>query len=248
LGSDEVKYGRFEMALMERVAMLLRANVNDLIDRAEDPEKMVKQLLLDMENQLMQVKTQVAIAIADEHLLEKRRKEQADAAANWRAKAELAVSKGEDELARLALERALSHDLMESGFAQQAREQASEAASLRTSYKDLQNKLMMSRAQCEMLIAQHRRARTAGKATRAQRAMEDTMSRHGGVLGEGAGTLGDGTVGRFTARIQNAEAENHAGRAMLQGETLEGKFAKLERDDRVERLLEELKEKRLLEA
>ena len=64
------------MALMERVATLLRANVNDLIDRAEDPEKMIKQLLVDMENQLMQVKTQVAIAIADQHLLEKKAAEQ----------------------------------------------------------------------------------------------------------------------------------------------------------------------------
>ena len=60
---------RHHMALMERVATLLRANVNDLIDRAEDPEKMLKQLVLDMENQLLQVKTQVAIAIADQHLL-----------------------------------------------------------------------------------------------------------------------------------------------------------------------------------
>jgi hypothetical protein len=60
------------MALLERVGTLLRANLNDLIDRAEDPEKMVKQVILDMENQLMQVKTQVAISIADLHLLEKK--------------------------------------------------------------------------------------------------------------------------------------------------------------------------------
>ena len=57
------------MALMERVSALVRANLNDLIDKAEDPEKMIKQVILDMENQLMQVKTQVAIAIADQHLL-----------------------------------------------------------------------------------------------------------------------------------------------------------------------------------
>ena len=63
------------MALLERVGTLLRANVNDLIDRAEDPEKMVKQVILDMENQLMQVKTQLAITIADLHLLERRKKE-----------------------------------------------------------------------------------------------------------------------------------------------------------------------------
>jgi phage shock protein A len=57
------------MALLERVATLLKANLNDLIDKAEHPEKMLKQIILDMENQLLQVKTQVAIAIADQHLL-----------------------------------------------------------------------------------------------------------------------------------------------------------------------------------
>ena len=63
------------MALLERVATLLKANLNDLIDKAEHPEKMIKQIILDMENQLLQVKTQVAIAIADQHLLEKKQKE-----------------------------------------------------------------------------------------------------------------------------------------------------------------------------
>ena len=62
------------MALLERVSTLVRANLNDLIDKAEEPEKMIKQVILDMQNQLLQVKTQVAIAIADQHLLEKSRK------------------------------------------------------------------------------------------------------------------------------------------------------------------------------
>ena len=62
------------MALLERVSTLIRANLNDLIDKAEDPEKMIKQVILDMQNQLLQVKTQVAIAIADQHLLEKNRR------------------------------------------------------------------------------------------------------------------------------------------------------------------------------
>ena len=61
------------MALMERVTTLLRANLNDLIDKAEDPEKMLKQLVLDMENQFLQVKTQVAIALADQHCWKKDR-------------------------------------------------------------------------------------------------------------------------------------------------------------------------------
>ena len=60
------------MALLERVSTLVRANLNDLVDRAEDPEKMLKQVILDMQNQLLQVKTQVAIAIADQHVLAKK--------------------------------------------------------------------------------------------------------------------------------------------------------------------------------
>ena len=63
------------MALLERVATLVRANLNDLVDKAEDPEKMIKQVILDMQNQLLQVKTQVAISIADQHVLEKKLQE-----------------------------------------------------------------------------------------------------------------------------------------------------------------------------
>ena len=92
------------MSLLDRVSTLLRANLNDLVEKAEDPERMLKQIVLDMENQLLQVKTQVAIAIADQHLLEKKRVEQEQHAADWRRKAELAVGKGQDDLARAALE------------------------------------------------------------------------------------------------------------------------------------------------
>ena len=88
------------MAVLERVATLIRANLNDLIDRAEDPEKMIKQVILVMENQLLQVKTQVAISMADHHLLQKKQAEQADRAAEWMRKAELAVDKQQDDLAR----------------------------------------------------------------------------------------------------------------------------------------------------
>src|SRR5437773_11806739 len=97
------------MALMERVSTLIRANLNDLIDKAENPEKLLKQVILDMENQLLQVKTQVAIAIADQHLLEKKHKENEDKIAEWTRKAELAVSKNQDDLARAAIERSLHY-------------------------------------------------------------------------------------------------------------------------------------------
>ena len=95
------------MALLERVSALVRANLNDLIDRAEDPQKMLKQVTLDMQNQLLQVKTQVAIAIADEHLLRKKHQENLDKHAEWMRKAEIAVDKKQDDLARAAIDRAV---------------------------------------------------------------------------------------------------------------------------------------------
>ena len=105
------------MALLERVATLVRANLNDLVDKAEHPEKMIKQVILDMQNQLLQVKTQVAIAIADQHLLEKRQKENEDKVAEWMRKAELSVDKKQDDLARAALQRVESYRDLSEGFA-----------------------------------------------------------------------------------------------------------------------------------
>src|SRR5437588_8009148 len=87
------------MALLERVSTLIRANLNDLIDKAENPEKLIKQVILDMDNQLLQVKTQVAIAIADQHLLAKKQKENEERIAEWNRKAEMAVGKNQDDLA-----------------------------------------------------------------------------------------------------------------------------------------------------
>src|SRR5258707_3506306 len=93
------------MGLLERVSTLMRANLNDMIDRAEDPDKMIKQVILDMENQYLQVKTQVAGSIAEQHKLEKKLKENEDTGDDWMRKEERAVDKGEEDLARAALDR-----------------------------------------------------------------------------------------------------------------------------------------------
>src|SRR5262245_65514222 len=129
------------MPLLERVSTLVRANLNDLIDRAEHPEKMIKQVILDMENQLLQVKTQVAIAIADQHLLEKKQKENEDKVAEWMRKAELAVDKKQDDLARAALLRVESYRDMTTSFAQQVTDQKAQVETLKTALRQLDQKL-----------------------------------------------------------------------------------------------------------
>ena len=120
------------MALLERVATLVRANLNDLLERAEDPEKLVKQVILDMENQLLQVKTQVAIGIADQHVLQTKQAEQEEQAAEWMRRAALAVDKQEDDLARAALARAMSYRRLEENYARQATDHTAQIEHLKT--------------------------------------------------------------------------------------------------------------------
>ena len=218
------------MSLLERVSTLLRANLNDLVEKAEDPERMLKQIVLDMENQLLQVKTQVAIAIADQHLLEKKRAEHETQSAEWRRKAELAVQKGHDDLARAALERALSHDQLVVGFGAQAEDQKHEADSLRQALHKLGQKLNETRAHCEMLVAEHRRAKVVGRATKARQVV--------GVDQEQA-------MNRMKSKVRITSAENAAASEVLSPETLEDKFSALESEDRVEILLNEIKSRQV---
>lgn len=215
------------MALMERVSTLLRANLNDLVDRAEDPEKILKQMILEMENQLMQVKTQVAISIADLHLLECRAAETALKADDWMRKARLAVEKSQDDLARVGIERALESKKLSGNFQQQIADQKAQADTLRTVFLSLEGKLVETCAKAELLLATHRRAKVTGEAAKAQLGLQ------------GGATAWD----RMNLKVQQAEALGQA-TAELAGEDIESRFAALEKVDEVDRLLAELKERR----
>jgi phage shock protein A len=217
------------MALMERVTTLVRANLNDLIDKAEDPEKMIKQVILDMQNQLLQVKTQVAIAIADQHLLAKKQKEGEEKTAEWRRKAELAVDKREDDLARAALERSLSYQTLAGNFKQQVEDQGVQVENLKSALRKLDQKLAEAQAKSDLLIAQHRRARVLNRAADAQLAMREPSQ--------------EAALDRMKNRVQRTEAIGQA-KAELTGDTIEDRLASLERADEVERLLTELKTQR----
>ena len=219
------------MALLDRVATLVKANLNDLVDRAENPEKMLKQVILDMENQFMQVKTQVAIALADLHLLERKKKENAEKHADWMRKAELAVDKQDDELARAALERAMSFQQLTESFDQQIADQESQVESLKSALKRLDTKLTEARAKAEMLVAQHRRARAARRVAEAQDA-----------------PVGDNrTFERMRAKVTREEAIGQATGELLRT-SLEGRLEALDREEKINSLLEDLKSRRRLGA
>jgi phage shock protein A len=219
------------MALLERVSTLIRANLNDLIDKAEHPEKMIKQIILDMENQLLQVKTQVAIAIADQHLLEKKRQENEEKIAEWTRKAELALDKKQEDLARAAIERSLQYKQLSESFAQQVADQRLQVETLKTALNKLQEKLQEARGKSDMLIAEHRRARTLDKAADARLPIEarDPAA----------------AFDRMQHKVMRQSAIGQAKTEMLdQTTSVEDRFAQLEKEDEVNRILSELKAKR----
>jgi len=217
------------MAVLERVATLVRANLNDLIDRAEDPEKMIKQVILDMENQLLQVKTQVAISMADYHLLQKKQSEQSDKAAEWMRKAELAVDKQQDDLARAALERFQSFTRLAESYTAQVDDQKQQVDTLRRALDQLEGKLAEARAKSDLLVAQHRRARALERASDAQLAI--------GGAGPVAG------FDRMERKVQRGEAVSQA-KASLVADDVDRRFEAMAKDDEIGRLLDALKARR----
>ena len=221
------------MALLERVATLVRANLNDLIDKAEDPEKMIKQVILDMQNQLMQVKTQVAISIADQHLLEKKQKDSQDKGSEWMRKAELAVDKKHDDLARAALERSMSYQQMAESFNQQIADQKLQVENLKSALQKLEQKLAEAEAKSDVLMAQHRRARALSKASNARIAMGDNSKA--------------AAFDRMKSKVMHAEAVSQA-TSELATDNIDDRLAALEKEDRIDKLLAELKARRGLSA
>lgn len=216
------------MSLLERVTTLVRANINDLMDRAEDPEKMIKQYILDMQNQLIQVKTQVAASIADEQKLYQRYLQNQEQADDWQKKAELAVNKGADDLAKEALTRRNSYQSIADGFKVQYEEQKQQVTVLKSALDKLEAKLEEAERKKDLLIARSRRADAEAR-------INETMA----GIGESGAMTG---FERMEEKVQEKEARAKAA-VELNTDTLEDRFAELERDTDVDKDLAELKSK-----
>jgi phage shock protein A len=217
------------MGILDRVSTLLRANINDLIDRAEDPEKVIRQLVADMNNQLLQMKTQVAAAIADEKQLYTRYQENQQKATEWQQKAELAVEKGQDDLAREALARRNSFQQTADGFKEQYDQQAQQVESLKSALSQLEAKIQEAQTKQELLIARARRAK-------AETQIRSTLS---GL--DASGSLA--SFQRMEDKVSQQEARASA-LAELDTDTTEQKFAMLEHESAIDQQLAEMKAKK----
>ena len=219
------------MGLLERVSTLIRANLNDMIDRAEDPEKMIKQVILDMENQYLQVKTQVAVSIADQHMLEKKLKENEDTGSDWLRKAEHAVDKGEDELARAALDRYQTSLRLAQSYREQVDDQKAQVQTLKGALQKLEQKLDEAKAKRDLLLARHRRSVALGKAARAQTSIGDQSKSI--------------SFDRLKERVHHTEAVATAEVELVSDDAGE-RLTRMDRDIEIDRLLADLKDRRRL--
>lgn len=216
------------MSLLDRVSSLVRANINDMLDRAEDPEKMIKQYLIDMHNQLIQVKTQVAAAMADEQKLYQRWQDAQNQANDWQRKAELAVQKNDDDLAKQALQRRNTYQETADGFKAQYDTQSKEVEILKDNLRQLESKIQEAETKKDLLIARAHVADTQQMVHATTDRLNDTSAFDG--------------FGRMEDKVRQKEAMV-AAEATLDEDPLESKFAALEKDDDLDRQLAELKAK-----
>jgi phage shock protein A len=206
------------MGIFDRLSQMLRSNINDLISKAEDPEKMLTQILADMRSQLAKAKQQVATAIADE----KRLRDQADAeykqAQDWERRAMLAVQENRDDLAKQALVRQAEHVNAGQQLEQTWEAHRLETEKLKNSLRDLNDKIEEAKRKKNLLIARQRRAQ-------AQKRIAETMS----SLSEKSAFE---AFSRMEERIETNERQLKAASEIdeeFSGDTLQREFKQLER-------------------
>jgi phage shock protein A len=205
------------MGIFARLARLIKSNINDLISRSEDPEKMLNQIVIDMSSQLIEAKKQVAASIADEKKLAKQTEQAAATAAEWERRAMMAVRAGDDALAKEALARKREGDDLVAAFRSQWEKQKASVDQLKQALRALNNKIEEAKRKKNLLIARKKRAE-------AQKAIQETMS---GLRNASAFEAFD----RMADRIDRIEAEAEAGAEIAEeytGDVLASKFADLE--------------------
>ena len=222
------------MGIFSRLRTLIAANVNAAIGKAEKPEKMLNQIIIEMNEQLIESKKAVALAIADEKKLEREKDNQFAQAKDWERKAMLAVTNGKDDLAKEALLRKQEYDNAAAEYQKQWEAQKASVDLLKTSLKELQVKIEEAQRKKNLLIARAKRAE-------AQQKIQDTIS---SVSGNRSAF---DAFDRMAAKVDEMEALADASKELqdLSGSAnLERQFKELEKSDTsADMMLLELKEK-----
>ena len=216
------------MSIFDRIRDLLSANVNSMLDSAEDPEKMAEEYLRQLNNELYEAKTNVASAMADATKLNTRETQYNVETEQWAAKAEAALRAGNEELAKAALARKVQASKLAAQYKEQSDAQDQQVEALQQALVQLETRIAETKSKKELIVAKKNRAQTQEAIQRAAR----------GIGNANAMDKLDQLEERVDDRLAKADAM-----AKIEGDTLENKFRDLERDSEVDSELAELKKK-----
>lgn len=221
------------MGIFDRFRRVVKSNLNDMISKAENPEKMLNQLLVEMQEQLIEAKKSVASAIADEKKLERQRNQNLTLSAEWENKAKLAVRAGKDDLAKEALLRKQEYYRLGEQYREQWQAQHDSVEKLKQALRQLQQKIEEAQRKKNLLIARAKRAD-------AQKRIQETIT---GIKNTSAFEAFD----QMSSRVERIEAEAEAMQELEgpQDKSIEQEFAALESSGagKGDILLEDLKQR-----
>jgi phage shock protein A len=216
------------MSILTRIRSLLNANINAMLDAAEDPEKMVDEYLRQMRAELSEARAATAMAMADETRLRSQYERNKSESDEWQRKAELAVQRDQDDLAREALlRRSNSQELVDS-YQAQWESQHDQVSELRQALAKLEAKIDEAEAKRDLILAKNRRAQTQEAITSALQSVQ--------------GRTADESLGRMESQVDERLARADA-MADLAGQDLDSRFSDLETEQQVESDLADLKSK-----
>lgn len=220
------------MGVLERLSTLIRANINDMLDQAEDPETMLNQILRDMEGELQKARSQVAEMMAQERIFRDDLQAERDKARHMEERAMHYVRESNDTLAREALKRKSDADSNAEVIQQQLSAQTDMVTRLRSQLDALQEKYQQAYNNRDAMIARHRRARTQQQVTNTMRELDVTDY--------------SSDLSRMEQRIRMAEARSDADRQLqneAEGQDADSMFDTNERNARIDDELAELKQR-----
>jgi phage shock protein A len=221
------------MGIFTKLSTLIRSNLNDLIAGAENPEKMLNQIVIDMREQLTKAKQEVAIAIADERKLKSQAEIEAKQAQEWERRAVLAVREERDDLARQALVRQQEFGDRARSLYETWQRQAQETERLKESLRQLNSKIEEARRKKNLLVAKQKRAE-------AQKRIHETMA---GLSDSSAFEAFDRMADRIEDNERRALASAEVTEQLSSGDPMEAEFRQLEQGGSADTRLIELKRK-----
>ncbi len=218
------------MGIFDRLGTLLKSNINDLINRAENPEKVLNQLITDMRSQLAKAKQEVASAIADEKKLAAQVEKEKKQAEEWQKRAMLGVQQNRDDLAKQALMRQNEHMQAAQSLHETWIRHKAETEALKSSLRTLNDKIEEAKRKKNLLVARQKRAEATQRIQRTMSSMSDKSAfEH---------------FERMAAKIEEVERKQLAAAELseeLTGDNLQHEFEALEFDGSADQQLLELK-------